>query len=93
MGRMDHIVGLNSWARLVASQAVKKFRWSEFHGMFDFAYPLWAYQMEDGSILREYVQSDRWSGGPNFYLALMDAKEVPMVNSLWRDDQHEGVTQ
>lgn len=48
---------------------------------------LYRYTMPNGEVYEEYVQADPWSGGPCYFIALMDRHGRAVPNSLWTDDE------
>lgn len=51
------------------------------------AYILQQYEMENDSIVEEYVQCSPWSSGPCIFLALrFQSTKKPVFKSLWRDE-------
>jgi hypothetical protein len=62
---------------------VKKEHYGWFDGMFGEEYPLYEYQLADGSILREAIQATPWSAGPCIFLGLQDDESKWLSESLW----------
>ena len=62
-----------------------------FKGMFEDEYSLWEYHLPDGTVYREFVQADPWSGGPMFFVALKDSKGKPVEESLWTESEIQGM--
>ncbi|MFA6842993.1 MAG: hypothetical protein WCR33_01185 [Bacilli bacterium] len=60
-------------------------------GMFgEEVYVLQQYEMDNGSIVEEYVQADPWSSGPCIFLCLRFQSTKKFVNkSLWKDEEIE----
>lgn len=40
-----------------------------------------------GEVFVEYVQATPWSGGPCYFIALMDKHGKPVPESLWTDEE------
>lgn len=45
------------------------------------------YTMPDGKVYVEYVQAAPWSGGPCYFIALMDKHGKPVPESLWTEEE------
>ena len=46
------------------------------------------YEMDNGSIVEEYVQCAPWSSGPCIFLALrFQSTKKPVVKSLWSEEE------
>lgn len=45
------------------------------------------YTLPNGEQYVEYVQAQPWSGGPCYFVALMDRDGKPVPASLWTDDE------
>lgn len=45
------------------------------------------YTMPDGTVYVEYVQATPWSGGPCYFIALMDKHGNPVPESLWTEEE------
>jgi hypothetical protein len=45
------------------------------------------YELPDGRVFEEYIQSQPWSGGPCYYIALKDETGQPVSQSLWTKKQ------
>lgn len=52
--------------------------------------PLHRYTMPDGTVYVEFVQCTPWSGGPCYFIALMDKHGNPVPQSLWTDEEIMG---
>lgn len=48
------------------------------------------YTMPNGDKYVEYVQATPWSGGPCYYIALMDKHGNPVPESLWTEEEMVG---
>ena len=60
-----------------------------YSGMFGDQYPLHRYKLANGKVYFEFVQSDAWSSGPCFFIALMDVEGKQVEASLWADEDIE----
>jgi len=62
---------------------------SEVTGMCgELTYTLQQYEMDNSSIVEEYVQCTHWSSGPCIFLALrFQSTKKPVVKSLWTEEE------
>lgn len=60
---------------------------STYSGMFEDIYRLSKYTFPDGRVFYDAVQSDEWSSGPCFFLALKDNNGEWVKESLWSDEE------
>jgi hypothetical protein len=58
-------------------------------GMFEDEFPLYRYTFPDERTFFEAVQSDQWSSGPCFFLALKDENGEWVKESLWDEEEIE----
>lgn len=72
MARTDSWIGLSPRAQALVAGARQKVR-EEYEGAFYNTFPLHAYELPDGRVVHEVVQTDIWQSGPSFFTTLEDA--------------------
>ena len=68
---------------------IQRAQYDTIDGAFGNSFPLNKYTFEDGRMFFEYVQAEPWSSGPCFFIALRNAVELPIPESLWKDEEIE----
>lgn len=84
---IGHIKPFN---RPIYSSTVSKTEYDQFVGLEGNSYPLYKYDFLDKRVLYEQIQTNPWSSGPCFFLALKDG--VPgnwVLESLWTNTEIE----
>lgn len=72
MARTDTWIGLSPRAKALVSDARERVR-EQFEGAFYNTFPLHTYELPDGRVLNEVIQTDIWAGGPSYFTSLEDA--------------------
>lgn len=50
-------------------------------------FTLHRYTLVDGTVYEEYIQAEPWSSGPMYFIALKTKGGMPVVESLWTEQE------
>lgn len=90
MARQDQIIGLNERGRKLVEGAQREVV-GTYTGMFGDPHDLMEYRFRDGRVFTEYVQTEPWSSGPCFFIALKDNIDRVVPESLWAEEEIEAM--